>query len=140
MLIPGNKFDASCLYSIDGISCLGWSSTPTNSARGGTPLAAGAQDDIAAIVAVLEQRGPQLPFPYSSGVAGSRHGQMRELRVQSGGHPLRIFYAFDPRRAAILLIGGNKTGDDGFYARMIPRADRLYDIYLDELRREGLIP
>ena len=102
-------------------------------------LRAGAQDDIAAVVAVLEQRGPQLPFPYSSAVAGSRHGQMRELRVQSGGDPLRIFYAFDPRRAAILLIGGNKAGDDRFYERMIPRADRLYNIYLDELRREGLI-
>ncbi len=102
-------------------------------------LGAGAQDDIAAVVSVLEQRGPQLPFPYSSAVAGSRHGQMRELRVQSGGDPLRIFYAFDPRRAAVLLIGGNKTGDDRFYQRMIPRADRLFDIYLDEIRREGLI-
>jgi hypothetical protein len=103
-------------------------------------LGPGAQDDIAAIVAVLEQRGPQLPFPYSSAVAGSRHGPMRELRVQIGGDPLRIFYAFDPRRAAILLIGGNKSGDDRFYQRMIARADRLYDSYLDELRREGLIP
>ena len=103
-------------------------------------LGAGAQDDIAAVVSVLEQRGPQLPFPYSSAVTSSRHGQMRELRVQSGGDPLRIFYAFDPRRAAILLIGGNKAGDDRFYERMIPRADRLYNVYLDELRREGLIP
>lgn len=103
-------------------------------------LGEGAQDDVAAVVAVLEQRGPRLPFPYSSAVAGSRHGHMRELRVQSGGDPLRIFYAFDPRRAAILLIGGNKAGDDRFYERMIPRADRLYDAYLDEIRREGLIP
>lgn len=102
-------------------------------------LGAGAQDDIAAVVGVLEQRGPRLPFPYSSAVAGSRHGHMRELRVQSGGDPLRIFYAFDPRRTAILLLGGNKAGDDRFYERMIPRADRLYDIYLNEIRREGLI-
>jgi hypothetical protein len=64
---------------------------------------------------------------------------MRELRVQSGGKPLRIFYAFDPRRTAILLIGGNKGGDDRFYERMISLADRLYDEYLDEIRREGLI-
>lgn len=103
-------------------------------------LGARAQDDIAAVVTVLEQRGPQLPFPYSSSVAGSRHGIMRELRVQSGGDPLRIFYAFDPRRTAILLLGGNKAGDDRFYQRMIPRADRLYDAYVDEIRREGLIP
>jgi hypothetical protein len=103
-------------------------------------LGAGTQDDVAAVVGVLEQRGPRLPFPYSSALAGSRHRHMRELRVQSGGDPLRIIYAFDPRRTAILLLGGDKTGDDRFYERMIPRADRLYDIYLDELRREGLIP
>jgi hypothetical protein len=97
------------------------------------------QEDIAAVVTQLEARGPQLPFPYSSAIEGSRHGHMRELRVQSGGDPLRIFYAFDPRRTAILLIGGNKAGDRRFYERMIPLADRLYDRYLDEIGREGLI-
>jgi hypothetical protein len=65
---------------------------------------------------------------------------MRELRVQSGGSPIRIFYAFDPRRTAILLIGGDKTGDDRFYQTMIPIADRLYDTHLEELRKEGLLP
>ena len=65
---------------------------------------------------------------------------MRELRVQSGGRPLRVFYAFDPRRSAILLIGGDKTGDDRFYERMVPIADQLYDVYIAEIRREGLIP
>jgi hypothetical protein len=72
-----------------------------------------AQEDIAAIVRQLEARGPQLPFPYSSAIEGSRHGHMRELRVQNGGDPLRIFYAFDPRRSAILLIGETRraTGD-----------------------------
>jgi len=64
---------------------------------------------------------------------------MRELRVQSGGKPVRIFYAFDPRRTAILLIGGDKTGDDRFYDRMIPIADKLYDVHIDELKKEGLI-
>ena len=54
---------------------------------------------------------------------------MRELRVQSGGRPIRVFYAFDPRRMAILLIGGDKTGDD-----------RFYDEHLDVLRKEGLLP
>ncbi len=61
---------------------------------------------------------------------------MRELRVQRAGRPLRIFYAFDPRRVAILLIGGDKTGDDRFYERFIPIADRLYDEHLDELKKE----
>lgn len=61
---------------------------------------------------------------------------MRELRVQSGGKPLRIFYAFDPRRVAILLIGGDKTGDERFDERMIPVADALYDEHLTELEKE----
>ncbi len=67
-------------------------------------LAETEQISIDAHVRKLEQRGPNLPFPYSSGINGSRHAHMRELRVQSGGRPLRVFYAFDPRRAAILLI------------------------------------
>jgi hypothetical protein len=73
---------------------------------------------------------------YSSGINVSRHAHMRELRVQSGGKPLRVFYAFDPRRAAILLIGGDKTGDKRFYENMIPIADRLYDEHLVQLKKE----
>ena len=97
------------------------------------------QEDVAAVVMLLIEHGPQLPFPYSSGIEGSKHAHMRELRAQSGGKPLRGFYAFDPRRTAILLIGGDKTGDDRFYKKMIPVADRLYDEYIAELRKEGLI-
>ena len=62
---------------------------------------------------------------------------MRELRIQHKGAPYRVFYAFDPRRAAILLIGGTKTGDKRFYEKMVPVADDLYDTHLEELRREG---
>lgn len=102
-------------------------------------LAEKVQDNIDRTVGLLEVRGPQLPFPHSSGIADSKHGNMRELRVQSGGKPIRIFYAFDPRRSAILLIGGDKTGDARFYEKMIPVADRLYDEYLDELKKEGLL-
>jgi hypothetical protein len=97
------------------------------------------QDDVSATVSLLEARGPNLPFPYSSGISGSRHSHMRELRVQSGGKPLRIFYAFDPRRSAILLIGGEKTGNDRFYDEMVPIADRLYDVHLEELKKERSI-
>lgn len=64
---------------------------------------------------------------------------MRELRTQHSGRPLRTLYAFDPRRAAILLIGGDKTGADRWYDTYIPIADRLYDEHLDQLRKEGLI-
>ena len=92
---------------------------------------------ISASVGLLERRGPNLPFPHSSGVSGSRHSRMRELRVQVGGRPIRVFYAFDPRRVAILLIGGDKTGRDDFYTRLIPVADRLYDEHLAAIAAEG---
>jgi hypothetical protein len=65
---------------------------------------------------------------------------MKELRTQHKGRPIRTFYAFDPRRKAILLIGGDKTGDARFYDRMIPLADKLYDQHLVELKRKGLVP
>src|ERR1700752_4125616 len=97
------------------------------------------QEDVAASVQLLMEHGSQLRFPYSSGVEGSTHTHMRELRVQSGGRPLRIFYAFDPRRTAILLIGGAKTGNDRFYEQLVPLADALYDTHLEELKAEGLI-
>jgi len=97
------------------------------------------QADVTASVELLEELGPRLPFPHSSGIEGTRHSHMRELRVQSGGRPVRIFYAFDPRRMAILLIGGDKTGDKRFYEKYIPLADKLYDEHLEELRKEGLI-
>ena len=97
------------------------------------------QDSINSRVNLLIERGPRLAYPYSSSVSTSRHGRMRELRVQSGGRPIRIFYAFDPRRASILLIGGDKTGDNRFYEVYVPIADNLYDEHLEELRNEGLI-
>jgi len=103
-----------------------------------TTLDAEAQEDIDVIVRVLESVGPALTRPYADTVKGSRHPNMRELRVQSQGRPLRILYAFDPRRTAILLIGGDKTGltDEQFYGTYIPIADRLYDEHLEEIRRE----
>jgi hypothetical protein len=97
------------------------------------------QESIAYAVGLLEARGPTLGYPYSSGVAGSRHSHMRELRVQHQGRPYRTFYAFDPRRTAVLLIAGDKTGDDRFYERTVPIADRLYDEHLEQLKRESLL-
>jgi hypothetical protein len=102
-------------------------------------LVAAEQEAIAASVEVLRQLGPHLSRPYADTVYGSRHSNLKELRTQYQGHPLRTLFAFDPRRCAILLIGGDKTGDDRFYERMIPIADRLYDEHLEQLRKEGLI-
>src|SRR5688572_15266856 len=82
---------------------------------------------IVAGVELLEEHGPQLGHPHSSDIRGSRHGQMRELRVQHQGRPYRVLYAFDPRRVGILLIGGDKTGNDRWYDEFVPKADNLYD-------------
>lgn len=97
------------------------------------------QESVDVSIRLLEACGPRLGFPDSSGIAGSRHGRMRELRVQHKGRPLRVLYAFDPRRVAILLIGGDKTGNDRWYEEFVPVADRLYERHLGELRKEGLI-
>jgi len=98
------------------------------------------QESIATAIQLLQAKGPTLPFPYSSDVRGSRHGRIRELRIQHGGAPYRVLYAFDPRRVAILLLGGNKAGDDRWYEENVPRADALFDQHLAELKDEGEIP
>src|SRR5256885_15057555 len=97
------------------------------------------QESIAGSVELLRQMGPQLSRPHADTLAGSKHSNMKELRTQHQGRPIRTLFAFDPRRTAILLIGGDKTGDSRFYERMIPVADRLYDEHLESLRNEGFI-
>lgn len=99
-------------------------------------LTADEQIDIAATVELLEKRGPNLPFPYSSNITRSRHSHMRELRVQHKGKPYRVFYAFDPRRVAILLLGGKKAGNNAWYNKFIPVVDALYDQHLLEIGSE----
>jgi len=94
------------------------------------------QDAVDYSVGLLENKGPSLKYPYCSDVRQSRHGAMRELRSQCKGYPLRTFYAFDPRRTAILLIGGGKTGNDNFYNEMVPLADGIYDNYLKETKEK----
>jgi hypothetical protein len=88
---------------------------------------------------LLEDRGPNLGFPHSSGINGSKQCHMRELRTQHNGRPYKTLYAFDPLRSAILLIGGDKTGDDRWYDVYVPIADQLYEEHLEQLRKEGLI-
>jgi hypothetical protein len=92
-------------------------------------------EDVIATVDLLKALGPRLGFPQTSKIIGSRHGHMRELRVQHAGKPYRILYAFDPRRSAILLVGGSKAGNRRWYDQMVPLADRLYDEHLCELAK-----
>jgi hypothetical protein len=94
------------------------------------------QTAIDAKVRLLQARGPNLPHPHSSGIESSKHPHMRELIVQCHGEPFRILYAFDPRRVAILLVGGNKTGDNRWYESFVPVADRLYEQHLAALAKE----
>ena len=97
------------------------------------------QDAVRTSVGLLIERGPNLGRPHADSIKASKHSNMKELRTQHSGRPYRTFFAFDPRRTAILLIAGDKTGDDRFYNRMIPKADSLFDEYLKEIKREGLI-
>ena len=62
---------------------------------------------------------------------------MRELRLQVHGKPFRVLYAFNPKRAALLLVGGDKTGDDRWYEVNVPKADKLYDHHVGELKKEA---
>lgn len=96
------------------------------------------QDSVAYYVRLLQEYGVTLDHPYSSSIKGSRHPHLRELHVQHEGRPYRVLYAFDPRRTAILIIGGDKTGDDRWYEKNVLIADDLYDIHLEELRKDGL--
>jgi hypothetical protein len=100
-------------------------------------LTAGEQESVRAYVRLLAEFGVALKHPYCSGVTGSKHSHMRELRVQHQGRPYRVLYAFDPRRTALLLIGGDKTGNDRWYEVVVPIADRIYDTHIAQLRAEG---
>ena len=97
------------------------------------------QESLTVGVKLLQVLGPALGRPHADTVKQSRHRNMKELRTQTHGRPLRTFYAFDPRRKAILLIGGDKTGDKRFYDRMIPLADTLLDKHLQQLQNNGEI-
>jgi hypothetical protein len=80
--------------------------------------------------------GPLLSRPFADTISGSRHANMKELRVQHQGRPYRILFAFDPRRCALLLLGGDKTGNDRWYEEFVPVADSLFDEHLRKLSRE----
>ena len=84
-------------------------------------------------VEMLAIDGVKLGFPYSSAIKGADF-PLRELRVQSGGKPLRVFYAFDPEQDVLLIIGGDKSGagDKRFYKRMVTLSEKLWSEYLEE--------
>lgn len=93
-------------------------------------------EQVVAAIELLEERGPQLGRPIVDTVSRSRHRNMKELRPGSAGRSeLRILFAFDPERQAILLVAGDKAGNwQRWYRRNIPLADDLYDEHLRTLR------
>ena len=90
-------------------------------------------------VMLLAEAGPNLKRPVVGEITSSRHPNMKELRASKAG-ALRVLFAFDPRRHAILLLGGDKSGQwQEWHQWAIPRADELYDTHLNALRAEGLL-
>lgn len=89
------------------------------------------QNDVLAALAVLRQYGHQLGRPHADTLKNSTLTNLKELRIQHAGKPYRAFYIFDPKRQAVMLCGGDKTGDKRFYKRMIPVAESIYKRYLD---------
>lgn len=94
----------------------------------------GLQEDIFAILRVLEQKGPSLGRPYVDTLKGSEVTNLKELRVQSKGRPIRILFVFDIQRMVILLTAGNKRGDKRFYSKLISQAEKIYKDYLGNIQ------
>ena len=97
------------------------------------------QESVVIAVEILQVQGPGLGRPFVDTIKGSRHANMKELRPRRG--TLRILFAFDPRRMAILLVGGDKTNRwQAWYRENISIADQLYEEHLETLEKEGLLP
>ena len=91
--------------------------------------------NVLASMMVLRDRGPMLSRPYADTVNGSSYSNMKELRIQSKGYPLRAFFAFDPNRTGIVLCAGNKIGNERrFYDEMLLVADQEFTHWLDTLK------
>jgi len=88
---------------------------------------------VDAAVDKLAEYGPTLARPHADTLKGSRIPNLKELRVQRAGRPLRILFVFDPRRNAYLILGGDKTGQRNWYVDAIRRAEAIYSQHLKEI-------
>lgn len=95
------------------------------------------QEKVLADLTMLKIYGPDLPRPYADTLKGSQYKNMKELRVQFSGRPIRALYAFDYVRRAIVLCAGDKSQDKRFYSRMIRIADNEFSAWLAELEKEN---
>ena len=96
------------------------------------------QAEVIAKVELLKLLGPHLKRPHADTLTGSKHANMKELGADTSHQVLRIAFAFDPERKAILLVGGDKSGvgQRRFYKQLIAKADALYDAHLAAIRRK----
>jgi hypothetical protein len=95
-----------------------------------------AQVELIAKVELLKLLGPKLRRPHADTLNGSKHANMKELRADTADKVLRVAFAFDPNRAGILLVAGDKSGisQKRFYKQLIAKADDLFDAHLAELK------
>jgi hypothetical protein len=96
------------------------------------------QDEVAALIRLLEAFGPRLGRPRCDTLNGSKHANMKELRFDADNGVWRLAFAFDPARKAVLLVAGDKSGtsEGRFYKRLIQRADARFDQHIAELRKK----
>lgn len=96
------------------------------------------QDELLARAGMLENIGPNLGRPYVDTLKGSKHANMKELRFDAANGVWRFAFAFDPKRRAIVLVGGNKSGgsEKSFYKKLIRKADERLDDHISRLKRE----
>ena len=94
--------------------------------------------EVLALSRVLQQFGPQLGRPRVDTLKGSRHANMKELRFEAADGEWRVAFAFDPKRKAILLVAGDKSGvsEKKFYRQLIAKADDRFDAHLDRQRKK----
>ncbi len=103
------------------------------SEQGWNGLTEAEQESVAFSVRLLEEQGIHLKRPHADTVRNSKYLNLKELRCQHQGSPYRVLYAFDPRRIAMLLIGGDKTGKANWYEEFVPKADTIYTQHLKEI-------
>ena len=92
--------------------------------------------ELAAMIAILEEFGPALSRPHADTLNGSKHANMKELRFKADDGVWRVAFAFDPKRHAILLIGGDKSGvnEKRFYKQLLTKADQRFQEHLDTMK------
>ncbi len=97
------------------------------------------QDMTLAMTRLLQQFGPQLGRPRVDALKDSRHANMKELRFDAADGVWRIAFAFDPKRNAILLVAGDKSGgsEKRFYRELVRKADQRFDAHLSRIRKAG---